>query len=404
MATASKSRGARGEGRTVHLQTGPYSGQWRRIINVEDPTGRRRTKSFTKPTKSAAVKAAREWQEANGQRVPSRSAKSQTVADVVTLYLQDFEARRRRGDITANNLAWYQGAARIIQTDAIGKMEAAKVTSDHVNQMVERLLKGWGRQPKLGREYVRRLRSVLNQVMVVAGREGVVTLNPVAGSRPVKVRRTHVEGVRADEAQRFLEAAHQDRLHAFFAVLFGLALRRGEACGLKWSDYDLKSGVLKVRRQVKREPVDGRVVAVVGDLKTPESVRDLQVPEFVIDALAEHRTHQNAERGEAGDNWIDEDWIFTSPTRPGQHLDPSHAYRRTKAIARSVGINDLTIHKVRHTSLSALATAGVHPSTMQAIAGHSDPMTTLAIYTHVADASKQAAAKAMDEAFRARRS
>jgi integrase len=41
---------------------------------------------------------------------------------------------------------------------------------------------------------------------------------------------------------------------------------------------------------------------------------------------------------------------------------------------------------------------------MQAIAGHSDPMTTLAIYTHVADASKQAAAKAMDEAFRARRS
>jgi integrase len=400
MTDAPKSRGARGEGKLFQLKSGKYAGHWRRVITVKDPTRVAQTRTFTRPTKTAALTAAREWQEANRLVVPTHAARGWTVADVVTRYLQDFQSRFSRGEITANNLAWYEGAVRRIQSDAIGKMEATKVTAQAVDQMVERMLqRGSGRNPKLGRAYVRRLRSVLNQAMVIAVREGVVTANSVAASKQVKVKRVPMEALSAADTRRFLQAAGTDRLHAFFAVLVGLGLRRGEACGLKWSDIDLGSGVLKVRRQVKREPVDGRVKAVPGDLKTSESRRDLQLPEFVVKALKEQRSRQKSEREQAGERWVDEDWVFTSPTRPGHHLDPSHAYRRAATIARSVGIKDLTIHKIRHTYLTALAVEGTHPSVMQAVAGHSDPKITLDIYTHVGAAAKKVAADAAERAF-----
>jgi integrase len=79
-----------------------------------------------------------------------------------------------------------------------------------------------------------------------------------------------------------IAAASDDRLHAFVALIFGLGLRRGEACGLKWTDVDLgEEPRIRVRQQVKREPVNGRVVAVVGDLKTTDSRRELHLPTFV---------------------------------------------------------------------------------------------------------------------------
>jgi integrase len=400
MTDASKARGARGEGKLFQLKSGKYAGRWRRVITVKDPTGVTQTRTFTEPTKTAVVKKARAWQEANGLVVPTKLAKGRTVSDVLTRYLRDFEVRSRRGEITANNLAWYEGAVRRIRRDAIGRMEATKVTAHAVDEMVERMLQGgWGRNPKLGQVYVRRLRSVLNQAMVIAVKEGVVTANPVAASKRVKVKRVPMEALSAMDTRRFLQAAEADRLYAFFAVLVGLGLRRGEACGLKWSDIDLRNGVLKVRRQVKREPVDGTVKAVPGELKTPESRRDLQLPGFVLNALKEHRSRQTNEREQAVDRWEDEDWVFTSPSRPGHYLDPSHAYRRARAIARSVGIKDLTIHKIRHSYLTALAVEGTHPSVMQAVAGHSDPKITLDIYTHVGTAAKKVAADAAERAF-----
>ena len=55
-----------------------------------------------------------------------------------------------------------------------------------------------------------------------------------------------------------------------------LGLRRGEACGLKWSDIDLRTGEVRIRRS--RQVVHGH--EVVEAPKTERSARGMQQTQF----------------------------------------------------------------------------------------------------------------------------
>ena len=72
------------------------------------------------------------------------------------------------------------------------------------------------------------------------------------------------------EVKRLLKHAETDRLaHAWHLALSGL--RRGEMCGLRWSDVDLKDGTLTVAHN--RVSVNGQ--AMDSDPKTDGSGRTL---------------------------------------------------------------------------------------------------------------------------------
>lgn len=55
-----------------------------------------------------------------------------------------------------------------------------------------------------------------------------------------------------------------------------LGLRIGEVCGLKWSDFDLKNGILTIQRTVCRIPRgDGHTNLIVQTPKTRKSTREI---------------------------------------------------------------------------------------------------------------------------------
>jgi integrase len=72
-------------------------------------------------------------------------------------------------------------------------------------------------------------------------------MSPTSGSDPPSVRRYDYKVLTPDEAQRFLAATTDDRLHALYAVATALGLRQGEALGLRWDDLDLDRRKLTVR-------------------------------------------------------------------------------------------------------------------------------------------------------------
>ena len=54
-------------------------------------------------------------------------------------------------------------------------------------------------------------------------------------------------------------------------------------------------------------------------------------------------------------------------------------------------LQELNIHSLRHTAASLMTAGGTDVATVASILGHSQPSTTLDIYTHAFDKNKKAA-------------
>ena len=90
------------------------------------------------------------------------------------------------------------------------------------------------------------LRSALND----ARREGLVNMNVATDAQVPRAERPKVHPWEPAELGTFLDHAGSHRLGPLYEIIALAALRRGEACGLRWSDVDLEQGHLVVRQQL----------------------------------------------------------------------------------------------------------------------------------------------------------
>ncbi|OBF93067.1 recombinase [Mycobacterium sp. 852014-52450_SCH5900713] len=189
------------------------------------------------------------------------------------------------------------------------------------------------------------------------------------------------------EAETFRAAVADDRLFGLWLCsLYGM--RRSEVVGLRWSAINLDTGMLSVRR--------GRVVvggqAVEGDPKSKRSRRNLPLPADVVAALRALKTAQKREAMALGVRWSDDRLVAVredgTPVRPEWYSD---TFQRLRERA---GLRHITLHELRHTSVSLMFDRGVAPHVVAAWHGHS-PEVALRIYTHVKAAELQAAGSAL---------
>ena len=74
---------------------------------------------------------------------------------------------------------------------------------------------------------------------------------------------------------------------------------------------------------------------------------------------------------------------------------------RSRAICWAlVCTTDLNVHSLRHTAASLFITSGTDVGTVAGLLGHSQPSTTLDIYTHAFDKNKKAASQIMQNVLK----
>ncbi len=71
----------------------------------------------------------------------------------------------------------------------------------------------------------------------------------------------------------------------------------------------------------------------------------------------------------------------------------------TKGATRAKSMRDQSFYAPGHTFITMLALEGVHPRLMQELAGHSDPQTSMKVYTHVNLDAKRQAVNTMSKVF-----
>jgi integrase len=191
------------------------------------------------------------------------------------------------------------------------------------------------------------------------------------------------------------------------AALTGM--RRGELCGLRWSDIDWKGPSLTVRHSIWQTR-DGWGVK---DPKTHQHRRLLLGEQTMAVLLG--RYHRVGDAVSLAEVELAEDAYVFSPELDGvQPILPNrvtHSFRRlcqtmearARAAAdeahRKVKPEDkwpYRFHDLRHYTATELFRQGHHARTVADRLGHADPALTLRVYTHDTDDQALAAASALE--------
>ena len=163
-------------------------------------------------------------------------------------------------------------------------------------------------------------------------------------------------------------------------------MRRGELCGLRWRDVELKDGTLTVAHH--RVSVNGQ--AMDSDPKTDGSGRTLPLSPALTAALRRAQTTQKAERFALGPDYGQGEHVVCDEAGRAYHPDTMSNYWRALCLAAKVP--PIRLHDARHTCGTLMHLQGVPIVVVSAWLGHADPAFTMRTYVHSQnDALKTAA-------------
>jgi integrase len=226
----------------------------------------------------------------------------------------------------------------------------------------------------LSAQTVQHIHRTLSQALSHAVRLGVLFKNPAQQVKPPKPDRREIKILGKDEIGTLLKAASGTwhYLPALVAVTTGL--RRGELLGLRWSDLDLKAGMLTVNQSMER--IKGEIAFKAPKTKT--SRRSITLPAVTIQALHEHRLDQAGARLKLGLGRDPRGLVFTRAD--GQPLDPDSLSKAFGRLVATADVTPITLHGLRHTHISHLLMDGVHVKVVSERAGHANVNITLSVY------------------------
>jgi integrase len=258
-------------------------------------------------------------------------------------------------------------------------------------------------RPALSESTLQQHHMIISGALKAAAREGLVARNvaTLVNAKP-KPADGHADEVEqhcwtAEDARAFLDAAKNtgDQQAAFYALALETGMRKSELGGLKWTDIDLATAVVRIQRQIVtlKPPTYGLPKG-----KKPRTVRETAE---TVALLRRHKTHQAELKLNAAAHYHDHGLVFAKewPHVNGKHDTLGDALslnnigqREFARLTKMAGVRPIKFHGLRHTSATLALEGGVSAKVVQERLGHKKIMTTLDIYAHRLPAMDQAAA------------
>src|SRR5215208_3858629 len=296
------------------------------------------------------------------------------------------------GKMAHSTFTRYEGIANNHLKPALGHRKLKDLTRPEVRKLYTE--KGKTLSPRS----VDYIHVTLQKALSQAVRDDLISRNITSGERPRGSRQRSSEEAKAlspAQVKALLMAARGQRNEALYIVAVHTGLRQGELLGLKWTDVDLYTGKLSVRRSLKitENGLD------FGPPKNKASRRSVPLNKTAVAALKAHRARQSEERLRSP--W----WRYIGlvfPNRVGKPINPSNLYHREcRPLLKHAGLEGegFTFHSLRHTFASGLCNRREYPKVIQSLLGHSSITQTMDTYSHLMDGMGGDAVDGLDDAF-----
>lgn len=251
----------------------------------------------------------------------------------------------------------------------------------------------------LSEKTLRNLYTMLSTSLKQAYENTLINKNLAEFVKLPKVMRTEMRVLSLSEQQKLLEAlrASAERYKIGVLICLSTGIRIGELCGLQWHDITEVTHVLSIRRTLNRLPtmdkLKGKTELVIDTPKSDKSVRDIPLPQFLINELKDYKQLRNDEKVISSEIYDKRGFVICNEI--GQPVEPRTLQDVFKRILKAVGIDDANFHALRHTFATRAVESGVDIKTLSELLGHADVSTTLNRYAHSLDEQKRKAMSLM---------
>lgn len=221
-----------------------------------------------------------------------------------------------------------------------------------------------------------KLYNILNGVFEMAFLDDSIPMNPLLKvKRPVPRKgeqaQEETKALTAKELAYALSCVENEPLkwRVYMNLAADSGARRGELCGLWWSDIDWKESTITIRRNLQ-------YTAQAGIFETSPKNGKVRVVDIGPETLALLRQLQTEQAGTCISKYV-----FTQDGAPVP-MHPQSPTRYFKKFGAKYSIPNFHPHLLRHSSASiALTNGGDVVSTSERL-GHSDTAVTLRMYAH----------------------
>lgn len=366
---------------TGHIrQRGKNSWELKFDIGRDEATGKRITQfhSFKGTKKEAKFKLAELIASVGKGSYVSRS--HLTVADHVAARIDQWEAlgkitpktSERYRELLSNQIKPHIGAK------AVQKLKPADVERWHATLLTNGRKDGKG---GISARTIRHAHRLLSKALKEGVRHEIVVRDVAAAEQPPKIDEEEVVVLDNEQVKLAVDRLRGRPMYPKAIAALFAGLRRGELLALRWSRVDLESADkhFKIRETLEETKAGGIRFKTP---KTKNSVRDVSMPDIVIEALREHRRQQLEMRLALGlGKPMDDAMVF--PKLDGTPQSPRAFSKEWCDVAASIGLEEITFHALRHTHASHLIDAGIDVVKISRRLGHASPAITLKVYAHL---------------------
>jgi integrase len=361
-------------------QRGKASWELKFDIGRDETTGRRITQfhSFKGTKKEAKFKLAELIASVGKGSYVSRS--HLTVAEHVAARITQWQQRPKK-PITAKTAERYSELLANQIVPHLGGKAVQKLTPADIERWQTTLNVSGRRDGKGGvsARTIHHAHRLLSHALKDAMRHDLVVRN-VAATEQAPVEDEEVVVLDNEQVKLAVDRLRGRSMYPKAIVALFAGLRRGELLALRWNRVDLESADKHVKiRETLEETKAGGIRFKTP--KTKNSVRDVSMPEIVVEALREHRRRQLEMRLGLGLGRPDDD-ALVFPKLNGAPQSPRAFSKEWSDVAAGIGLPEITFHALRHTHASHLIDAGIDVVKISRRLGHASPAITLKVYAH----------------------
>ena len=324
---------------------------------------------------------------------PARSeakskASSITFAEYATAYVET-EHRKRNGEpLGEQTKEKYRQYLRDYLLPVLGKLPMTAITKADIQRWADSMTVGKAGEGQSIKRHVWELLSGIFREACKPSKgtgEALLKVNPVV----IRVDKPTKEVADGDATMEEVQtiAEHMPARLALIIYLVGvLGLRPGEAYALERQDIEIspdhKGGVVHVTKSAKPLMKDGHKVMVVGSTKTKGSVRDRDIPMFMLPIIEQHLETFVEDKPAS--------LLFTGERTRELVYDQSvrNAYYRARKSVPRLDEKKFRLYDLRHRALTAIAQKTNSLREVMDAGGHTQVSTALH-YQHSTEAERE---------------
>ena len=236
--------------------------------------------------------------------------------------------------------------------------------------------------------------TLLSSVFSTAVKWQVILSNPCDRVEPPKKAKKEAHYIDEQQATQLIECLEREplRYRTIIMLLLYSGMRRGELCGLEWSDIDFKNNLVSITKAGLYLPDRG----VFDDTpKNKTSERVIKIPGEIIKLLKEYKREQTIQQVAMGDKWQGSGKVFTNDS--GERIRPDSLTSWFSSFIKRNNLPHISLHSLRHTNATLLIAGGADIRTIAKRLGHSTPTTTGNIYLHAIKTADEIASDTLSD-------